>query len=448
MKNLNIDLPNDIEAEKAVLGALLIAPNTDMILDELDGIIKPTDFYRQSHQIIYLSMIDLVHKNTSVDMVTLTANLKKYDELDKIGGIAYITDLANYVPSAVNYKDYAYIVKDKAIKRAYIRASEDIKNIVKNSDDTDTMQEEIEKIILSIGQNYNDVTDIPDIEKQIQETVNNIENRYKNHQNGTLSGIDTGYVKLNEATGGLQKSDLIILAARPSMGKSAFALNLAMQIAISRNIPTAIFSLEMSKEQLHERLISAKAVIDSNNLRQGKLDSKEWDRIVDYWEKTSQAPLYIDDSSILNISQLRAKVRKLKREKNIQLVIIDYLQLMEGTRKDNRQQEISEISRQLKVIAGELNIVVIALSQLSRGLESRQDKRPTLSDLRDSGAIEQDADIVAFLYREDYYKPETQNKGLTELIIRKHRNGSTGTIKLFFHKEFCRFEPYLGENEK
>ncbi len=406
MKNIT-ELPYNIDAEKSVLGSLIISRKPDMLLDELISIIQPSDFYRVANKIIYLAMLDLFKKNKPIDNLTVIEALSQKNQLEAIGGTATITELVNYVPSVLNIKYYAEIVKDKAIRREYIRAGEIIKDLANNSDNTDSMQEEIDKTISKISQRYTNTNDIPDISQDMQETINDIETIYHAHESGILPGIDTGFEGLNNLTYGLQKGNLIILAARPAMGKSAFALSLAKNIAIRQHIPTAIFSLEMSKKELLKRLISMTALIDLGKINLGKLDQKDWEKCYTVANDLANRKneLFIDDSSDLSISQLRAKARKLKREKDIQLVIIDYLQLMVGNKKENRQQEVAEISRQLKIIARELNITVIALSQLSRTLESRTDKRPILSDLRDSGAIEQDADIVAFLYRADYYYP-------------------------------------------
>lgn len=439
-------LPHNIEAEKALLGAILIAKDKTIVIDEVNQIIKSTDFYRKSNQIIYLSILDLFNTNKDIDSITLTEKLTNTNKLESVGGIAYITDLANCVPSASNIKSYANIVRENAIKRELINAGQKIIQQAQDADgdvDINLILDNAEKDILEIAKTANSIDRIIEPAEYIMNAFTEIEKRYNNRQENKLFGLDTGFSELNRMTGGLQKSDLIILGARPSMGKTAFALNILANIA-RKNIPVAIFSLEMSSEQLTNRLFSLYGLINSNNIRLGKLDTNELERLAVTSSILTGKPLYIDDTANLNISQLRTKARKLKREKNIKLLVIDYLQLMQGSSKaDSRQQEISEISRGLKLLARELDITILALSQLSRAVEMRQDKRPMLSDIRESGAIEQDADIVMFLYRDEYYNPNTNDKGLTELIVAKHRNGTIGTIKLKFSKQFCLFESLM-----
>lgn len=436
-------LPHNIEAEKALLGAILIAKDKTIVIDEVNQIIKSTDFYRKSNQIIYLSILDLFNTNKDIDSITLTEKLTNTNKLESVGGIAYITDLANCVPSASNIKSYANIVRENAIKRELINAGQKIIQQAQDADgdvDINLILDNAEKDILEIAKTANSTDRIVEPAEYIMNAFTEIEKRYNNRQENKLFGLDTGFSELNRMTGGLQKSDLIILGARPSMGKTAFALNILANIA-RKNIPVAIFSLEMSSEQLTNRLFSLYGLINSNNIRLGKLDTNELERLAVTSSILTGKPLYIDDTANLNISQLRTKARKLKREKNIKLLVIDYLQLMQGSSKaDSRQQEISEISRGLKLLARELDITILALSQLSRAVEMRQDKRPMLSDIRESGAIEQDADIVMFLYRDEYYNANTNDKGLTELIVAKHRNGTIGTVKLKFSKQFCLFE--------
>lgn len=436
-------LPHNIEAEKALLGAILIAKDKTIVIDEVNQIIKSTDFYRKSNQIIYLSILDLFNTNKDIDSITLTEKLTNTNKLESVGGIAYITDLANCVPSASNIKSYANIVRENAIKRELINAGQKIIQQAQDADgdvDINLILDNAEKDILEIAKTANSTDRIVEPAEYIMNAFTEIEKRYNNRQENKLFGLDTGFSELNRMTGGLQKSDLIILGARPSMGKTAFALNILANIA-RKNIPVAIFSLEMSSEQLTNRLFSLYGLINSNNIRLGKLDTNELERLAVTSSILTGKPLYIDDTANLNISQLRTKARKLKREKNIKLLVIDYLQLMQGSSKaDSRQQEISEISRGLKLLARELDITILALSQLSRAVEMRKDKRPMLSDIRESGAIEQDADIVMFLYRDEYYNANTNDKGLTELIVAKHRNGTIGTVKLKFSKQFCLFE--------
>lgn len=435
-------IPHNVEAEKALLGAILIAKDKSIVIDEVNQIIKSTDFYRKANQVIYLTILDLFNTRKDIDSITLTEKLTNTNQLESVGGIAYITDLSNCVPSAVNIKSYANIVRENAIKRELINAGQKIIQQAQQADgnvDINSVLDNAEKDILEIAKTANSTDKIIEPAEYIIKAFTEIESRYNSNKDGKLFGLDTGFSELNRMTGGLQKSDLIILGARPSMGKTAFVLNILANLA-RKNIPVAIFSLEMSAEQLTNRLFSLYGLINSNSIRLGKLDGNDLERLTLTASILSEKPLYIDDTAGLNISELRNKARKLKREKDIQLLAIDYLQLMQGTSKKDRQQEISEISRQLKLLARELNITIIALSQLSRAVEVRQDKRPMLSDIRESGAIEQDADIVMFLYRDEYYNADTKNKGLTELIIAKHRNGAIGKINLKFSKQFCLFE--------
>lgn len=436
-------IPHNVEAEKALLGAILIAKDKSIVIDEVNQIIKSTDFYRKANQVIYLTILDLFNTRKDIDSITLTEKLTNTNQLESVGGIAYITDLSNCVPSAVNIKSYANIVRENAIKRELINAGQKIIQQAREADgdvDINLVLSNAEKDILEIAKTANNTDRIVEPAEYIMNAFTEIEKRYNSSQDGKLFGLDTGFSELNRMTGGLQKSDLIILGARPSMGKTAFALNILANLA-RKNVPVAIFSLEMSSEQLTNRLFSLYGLIDSNSIRLGKLDGNELERLTLTLTILSGKPLYIDDTAGLNMSKLRTKARKLKREKDIKLLVIDYLQLMQGSsRKIDRQQEISEISRSLKLLARELDITIIALSQLSRAVESRQDKRPMLSDIRESGAIEQDADIVMFLYRDEYYNANTNDKGLTELIIAKHRNGAIGTVNLKFSKQFCLFE--------
>lgn len=436
-------IPHNVEAEKALLGAILIAKDKSIVIDEVNQIIKSTDFYRKANQVIYLTILDLFNTRKDIDSITLTEKLTNTNQLESVGGIAYITDLSNCVPSAVNIKSYANIVRENAVKRELINAGQKIIQQAREADgdvDINLVLDNAEKDILEIAKTANNTDKIIEPAEYIIKAFTEIESRYNSNKDGKLFGLDTGFSELNRMTGGLQKSDLIILGARPSMGKTAFVLNILANLA-RKNIPVAIFSLEMSSEQLTNRLFSLYGLINSNSIRLGKLDGNDLERLTLTASILSEKPLYIDDTAGLNISQLRTKARKLKREKDIQLLAIDYLQLMQGTsKKYDRQQEISEISRQLKLLARELNITIIALSQLSRAVENRQDKRPMLSDIRESGAIEQDADIVMFLYRDEYYNANTNDKGLTELIIAKHRNGAIGTVNLKFSKQFCLFE--------
>lgn len=430
--------PYNIEAESSVLGSILISSLE--VMDEITSVISSDDFYRTAHKDIYNSMIELYKKNINIDSVTLIEQLQKNNKLEKVGGIAYITNLCNYVPSAKNCINYAKIVKEKSIQRKLFNAGNMITSLATESKDINQTLAETEKIMLDISKDSSSDDSIQEPIDRMLDTFKALEERYNNREEGKCLGIDTGYKDLNKMLGGFQKSDFIIIGGRPAMGKTAFALNLATKISAKFNKPVAIFSLEMSKQQLDERLLGALACVDLQKIREGNLTDKEWEKLTQKFSILSNAPLYVNDEPYLTPQILKRRARRLKREKGIELIVIDYLQLMAGDRRtENKQQEVSEISRQLKLLARELDIPIIALSQLSRGLEARQDKRPIMSDIRESGAIEQDADLVMFLYRDEYYNENTQDKNIAEVIISKHRKGATGTVKLFYKKEFCAF---------
>ena len=429
--------PASVEAEQAVLGAMLLKPDAvTTAAEELTA----DDFYRETHRLIFEAMMDLKERTEPVDLVTLTEQLKKADKLTKIGGIPALSLIANSVPTAANVQYHARIVREKAQLRSLIHAATEIAGAAyEDAEDVEDIMDSAEKRILEVasGKRSKDFVPLQDI---LLNTLEQIEARYSNK--GSITGLPTGFTELDHLTAGLQKSDLILVAARPSMGKTAFTLNIAAHVVLRAKEPVAFFSLEMNKEQLVQRLICSEGRIDSQRLRVGELDDKDWGDLIDTANRLSAAPLYIDDTPGITVMELRSKARRLKAEQGLSLIIIDYLQLMQGrTSKsgDNRQQEISEISRSLKALARELDVPVIALSQLSRSVEARQVKRPMLSDLRESGSLEQDADIVMFLYREDYYDPETENKNITEVIIAKHRNGPVDTVDLTFLKQFTKF---------
>lgn len=433
--------PQNIEAEQAVLGAMLISKEA---IAESAQILNPQDFYREAHRIVFEAMLDLSNRNQAVDNLTVIEQLNKTNQLEKVGGIAFVTALANTVPTAANVVFYAKIVKEKALMRHLINTATAIAAMgYEGADDADSIMDKAEKMILEIASNRK-TGDFTPINQIVIDTFSKIENLYESK--GGLTGLSTGFKDLDKLTAGLQPSDLILVAARPSMGKTAFTLNIASHVALKENIPVAFFSLEMSKEQLMQRMLCAEGLVESQRLRVGDLDEQDWQKLIAAADKFSKAPLYIDDTPGISIMELRSKARRLQQEKGLSLVLIDYLQLMQGRANkngDNRQQEISEISRSLKSLARELNVPVIALSQLSRSVESRQIKKPMLSDLRESGSLEQDADIVMFLYREDYYNAETENKNITDVIVAKHRNGPVDTVQLFFHKEFTKFADLL-----
>jgi replicative DNA helicase len=430
--------PQNVEAEQAVLGAMLIEREA---ISKVAELLQAGDYYREAHRLIYNAMIELFNKNDAVDMVTVIEFLRKEDKLEAAGGIAYVTSLANSVPTAANVLYHARIVEEKALLRQLINAATNIAGMgYEGSEEVTSILDSAEKMILSVSSRKmgGDFTPIKSI---IFEAFNKIEQLYASK--GSITGLATGFKDLDRLTSGLQPSDLILIAARPSMGKTAFVLNIAQHIGIAEKKAVAFFSLEMSKEQLVQRMLCAESAIDSQRLRIGELEAKDWTKLVSGADRLSAAPIFIDDTAGITVMEMRSKARRLKIEYDLQLIIIDYLQLMQGSSKgkggENRQQEISEISRSLKALAREINVPVIALSQLSRSVESRQVKKPMLSDLRESGSLEQDADIVAFLYRDDYYNPDSDKKNITEVIIAKHRNGPVDTVQLFFHKQFTKF---------
>ena len=430
------EIPNNIEAEEAVLGSILINQETIYGVSELLDI---EDFYRKSHRTIFKVMLDLNTTKKDIDIITLTDYLTHISKLEEVGGIAFITSLANKVPSTANLKHYINIVKEKSMLRNIINIAEHMESMSYDNEQLDTPEVILDKTEQMISRLTKKmiVTKVDNIQGQTLKAYMDIENII-NHKDELL-GLETGLYDLDNFLQGLKNSDFMILAARPSMGKTAFALNIASYLSIKKDTPVAFFSLEMSSNQLIHRIFSSYGLIPLFNLKSGNLDDAHTQKLIKVSNKLSQTKLIINDE-ISNLMSLRSIARKLKRENDIKLIIIDYLQLLEGTRRENRNLEISEISRSLKILAKELDIPIIALSQLSRSVESRQVKKPMLSDLRESGSLEQDADIVMFLYREDYYNPETENKNITDVIIAKNRNGPTGTIPVYFHKEYVRFQ--------
>ena len=430
------EIPNNIEAEEAVLGSILINQETIYGVSELLDI---EDFYRKSHRTIFKVMLDLNTTKKAIDIITLTDYLTHISKLEEVGGIAFITSLANKVPSTANLKHYINIVKEKSMLRNIINIAEHMESMSYDNEQLDTPEVILDKTEQMISRLTKKmiVTKVDNIQGQTLKAYMDIENIINNKDE--LLGLETGLYDLDNFLQGLKNSDFMILAARPSMGKTAFALNIASYLSIKKDTPVAFFSLEMSSNQLIHRIFSSYGLIPLFNLKSGNLDDAHTQKLIKVSNKLSQSKLIINDE-ISNLMSLRSIARKLKRENDIKLIIIDYLQLLEGTRRENRNLEISEISRSLKILAKELDIPIIALSQLSRSVESRQVKKPMLSDLRESGSLEQDADIVMFLYREDYYNPETENKNITDVIIAKNRNGPTGTIPVYFHKEYVRFQ--------
>lgn len=428
-------LPHSKEAEQSVIGSML---SSSEAVGAACEILKPDDFFFGQNKEIYSAMMELFNENTPVDMVTVSDRLNQRDKLDSVGGVTYLSTLVLSVPTTGNVEYYAKIVKDKAVLRRLIYSTQGILSMAYDEGDTtERIIDRSEQLILDISSNK-DQSDIVHISEIMMSAYDDMVQNSLNK--GTVTGISTGFNYINNATGGLHGGELIIVAGRPGMGKSSFAVNIAENAAINENIPVAIFNLEMSKSMIVNRIICSQALVDSQNVRKGDFQPEDWLQICAVIDKLSAAPIYIDDSSSITVSEIRAKCRRLKQTKNLGLVVIDYLQLMQGSKKsDNRQQEISEISRSLKVLAKELDIPVIALSQLSRTSESRSDKRPMLSDLRESGAIEQDADLVMFLYRDDYYNKDSQEKNIAEVIIAKQRSGTTGTFKLGWQGRYTKF---------
>ncbi len=428
--------PQNLDAEKSLLGAVLIDEET---LADISEHVTEKDFYEKRHGIIYAGMIRLYEKHKPVDLLTLTDELKRKKDLDTIGGSAYLTELTNYVPTAAHAEAYAELVAQKAVRRRLIRASGEISEL--GYDEETTTQELLEKAeaeLFSVS-DQSLKQDLVSIESILTESFDRMEELHRNK--GALRGVRTGYRDLDNMTAGLQRSDLIILAARPAMGKTTLVTNLAYNVATVANQPVLFFSLEMSKEQLVDRMLADASGVDAWNIRTGNLSDEDFSKLSEAMGELAEAPIFIDDTPGLSVLEMRTKARRAMHEKPLGLIIIDYLQLMQGSGRDggNRVQEVSEISRGLKLIARELNVPVIALSQLSRSVESRSPQIPQLADLRESGSIEQDADIVMFIYREAYYNPETERENITDLYIAKHRNGPTGKVELYFHPETLRF---------
>ena len=441
IQNSNSDklrlLPQSVEAEEAILGAILENPAA---LGRVVESLKPDSFYKPAHKIIYEAMLNMFRKNEPIDIVTISEYLRNREELEAAGGRAYINELAINVITTTNIEYYAKIVQEKEIKRALINAGSEIVSMSYETDDTDNVLDNAQKLIFNIA-SQKDSSDLVAIQDLVVESYEQIEHRFNNKDE--LVGVTTGFYDLNALTSGLQKSDLIILAARPSMGKTAFALNLAQNVALKGKKAVAIFSLEMPKQQLTKRMLCSEAEVDTQRITSGNIQPKDWEKLVDAMTRLSDAKIYIDDTSGVTATDVKAKCRRLMmEEKELGLIIIDYLQLMEGGGNTNdRNQQISQISRALKGLARDLDVPIIALSQLSRGVEQRNDKRPMLSDLRDSGAIEQDADIVMFIYRDEYYnRDDVNNKGKAEVIIAKHRNGPVGTVELLFQSSITKFK--------
>jgi replicative DNA helicase len=432
-------LPHDLAAEQSVLGSVFISPESLITLaDEL----TPDDFYKPANKIVFKTMLSLLEKGEPIDATTMGSALTNQGDISKIGGITYIVELVNSTPTSKNVEHYAKLVKEKATLRKMIAdLSESLSNAYQGDVSIDDIIAKTEKSMLDIsnqntGIGFRNVADILDTHMQMVET--------RSQTDGVVTGLSTGFVGLDKITTGLHEDNFIILAARPAMGKTALALNIAQYIAVKEKKPVAIFSLEMGAESLIERMLASEGMVEGYHLKTGNLSVEEWSRLVHAQGNLYDAPIFVDDTAGIRISEIRSKARKLAQEMGgLGVIIIDYLQLITGSKGENRQQVVSEISRELKILAKDLKVPVIALSQLSREVEKRQDKRPMLADLRESGSIEQDADIVAFLYRDAYYQKEQADSqeanNVTELILEKNRHGSLGTVKLYFHKEYTKF---------
>jgi len=438
-QEVNLDKlpPQNLDAEMAVLGSMLLDEEAvSAAVEKLDA----GCFYKDTHRKIFQTISDLYNANKAVDLITLADALRKDNSLDAIGGASYLTSLANAVPTAANINHYSGIVREKYILRTLINNSTKIITVCHESEgNIAEVVDTAERLIFEVSDRRNQGSYLH-LKEIVKESIETIDKLYQNKAH--VTGIPTGYIDFDIKTAGLQPSDLIIVAGRPSMGKSAFALGIAEYAGVIEKVPTAIFSLEMSKEQLVQRMLCSHARVDAHKVRTGYLATSDWPRLTAAAGKLSESPIYIDDTPAISVMELRARARRLKSHHGIKLIILDYMQLMRGsvTSMESRQQEISEISRSLKALARELSVPVIAISQLSRAVESRTDHRPQLSDLRESGAIEQDADVVVLILREEYYNPSPDNQGIAEAIIAKQRNGPVGSLKLAFIKEFTRFD--------
>jgi len=428
--------PQNLEAEMAVLCSMLIEEEAISYAIE---ILNEDSFYKEAHKIIFNAIVSLYNKSRVADIVTLIDELKKRGALEDVGGINYLTSLTTSVPTAANVRHYAKIVKEKSLLRNLIASATTIvSEAYEAQEDADDLLDKAERMIFEITSKKIEGGFVS-LKEIIKDSIETIDSLYQRKTN--ITGIPTGFHDFDRLTAGLQPSDLIVVAGRPSMGKSAFAASVSEHVGVTEKLPVAIFSLEMSKEQLVQRMLCSHARVDANKVRTGFLSQSDWPRLTNAAGKLSEAPIYIDDSPALSILELRGKARRLKSQHDVQLIIVDYLQLLQSpTRAENRQQEIADISRSLKSLAKELNVPLVAISQLSRGPERREDRRPQLADLRESGAIEQDADVVTLLFREEFYTPTEENRGVAELTIAKQRNGPTGMVTLTFIKEYTRFE--------
>ena len=441
MEDIKMELgkipPHDIDAEQAVLGSMLT--DKDAVIAAIETL-KEDAFYRDDNKAIYQAILNLYNRSEPIDIITLKDELESMNKFEQVGGFEYLANLPEKVPTTANVQKYIKIVEEKSILRNLIKTANEIIELGYDpTEDVEDIMDGAERKIFDIMQSKNQKGYTP-IKDALIESVMTLEQLYNRKQ--SITGISTGFIQLDYKTAGLHGSELILIAARPAMGKTAFALNLATNAALRSNVPVAIFSLEMSKDQLVTRILASEAMVDSNKIRTGKLDEDDWEKIANAIGPLSESEIYIDDTPGISVMEIRTKCRKLKMEKNIGLVVIDYLQLIQGSNKrssGSREQEIAEISRSLKIMAKELNVPVIALSQLSRAVEQRPDHRPMLSDLRESGSIEQDADIVMFLYRDDYYNKESEKKDIAEVIIAKQRSGTIGPVELLWMGNYTKF---------
>lgn len=428
--------PQDIEAEQAVIGSMLT--DQDAVIASME-VLRPEDFYREDNKIIYEAISNIYNRAEPVDIITLKAELSSIGKLDSVGGLEYIAQLPDKVPTTANIEQYVKIVENKSMLRNLVKTANEIISLgYDESEDVDNIVDTAEKKIFDVMQRKNQ-KGYESIKDVLLDSFNRLEELYNNKK--LVTGVPSGFIELDKLTSGFHGSELILVAARPGMGKTAFALNVATYAATRANIPVAIFSLEMNKEQLANRILCSEALVDSANLRTGKLEDDDWTKITETSSELSTAGIYIDDTPGISVMEIRAKCRKLKLEKNIGLVVIDYLQLIQGNVRQgsSREQEISEISRSLKILAKELNVPVISTAQLSRAVEARQDHIPILADLRESGQIEQDADLIMFLYRDDYYKEDSEKKNTAEVIIAKQRSGTTGKVDLAWIGKYTKF---------
>ena len=428
--------PHDLEAEQAIIGSMLT--DRDAVISAIE-ILKEEDFYREDNKAIYTAILNLYNRAEPIDIITVKSELESMGKFEQVGGLEYLAELPEKVPTTANAMKYIKIVEEKSTLRRLIKTANEIIELgYSPTEDVEDIMEGAEKKIFNIMQEKNQKGYAP-IKDVLVESFTKLEELYNRKQH--ITGVPSGFTELDYRTAGFHGSELILIAARPAMGKTAFALNIATNAAVKANVPVAVFCLEMSKEQLVNRILCSESMVDSNKVRTGKLEEDDWTKLAGAIGPLSEAEIFIDDTPGINITEIRAKCRKLKLEKNIGMVVIDYLQLIQGSNKrgGSREQEISEISRSLKILAKELDVPVIALSQLSRAAEQRPDHRPMLSDLRESGAIEQDADIVMFLYRDDYYNQDSEKKDIAEIIIAKHRGGSTGTVELLWLGSYTKF---------